>query len=508
MRSRTSNALLNSIVSAGGYFLGIITSFVCRTVFTVMLGQEYLGVSGLFTNILTILSFAELGIGTAIGYRLYAPLHNNDKEKILQYMLLYKKIYSIIAVTVFVVGISVMPFLQYIVDAPAVHEDVRILYILYLINTTVSYILTYKKSLLIADQKDYIVTLITQIIMVLMNASQCILLLLTHDFILYLIAQIVFTLLTNIICSLYADKLYPFLKEKPSERLEKSEVSGLKKDVSGLLLTKVAATAFSGTDNLFISAYVGIGSVGILSNYTLLLTAINGVMNKVFGSLTATIGNLAVSDDKGHTEIVLKRLYFLNAAIYSFICTGVLLLIEEFVTQIWLNNDYILPQAVVSLAIIELFFRSVHYPLHTTQLAMGLFSQYKFVYLIAAGLNILLDFILVKPYGIAGLFIATIICRAIIYITDICVVYYVGFKKSPWRYLINIVKWVVFIIACVIVSGFCLKLIANSVIVWFVMKMLLVTIIYALLFLCVFHRTKEFAYFMGLLKSAKNRKRG
>lgn len=497
--SRTSNVLRNSVVSIVCQIAGIVASFGCRTVFTLMLGKEYLGVSGLFTNILTILSFAELGIGSAVVYRLYEPLARHDEEKILQYMELYKKLYRVIVLVILAAGMLLIPFLGYLVKAPDVKESVTLLYCLYLANTLVSYIFIYKKSLLTADQKDYLVTAISQIITIAMNAMQVIILLVTKNFVLYLLLQIGAGLLVNIVCSLYANKRYSFLNKKASGKLTQDEVKGLKKDVSGLLLTQIAATTFTGTDNIFISAFIGIGSVGILSNYTLILSTINSMMNKMFNSFTASIGNLAV-DDRKKAEKVLEKLYFINSTIYSYICAGMILLIHEFVTIIWLNSDYSLPEVVVTLAILELWLRSLHYPLHTVQLALGLFSQYRFMYLVAAIFNLVFDFLLIRPLGITGLYFATIFGRSMIYLTDIYVVYRIGFEKSMKSYFVMFFKWAVFLSAVCGVSLCGIRIICIGGFLGFITKIVLVTFVYLALFVLVYRKSDNYQYFENLIK--------
>ena len=87
--SRTDKAVRNTVVSLVCQMIYLIVSFICRTVFTNMLGAEYLGISGLFSNLLTLLSFAELGIGSALAYRMYAPLAVHDCKKVCQYMRLF-----------------------------------------------------------------------------------------------------------------------------------------------------------------------------------------------------------------------------------------------------------------------------------------------------------------------------------------------------------------------------------------------------------------------------------
>lgn len=507
--SRTNNVIKNTSVTITCHIIFLVSTFICRTIFTKMLGAEYLGIGGLFTNILTILSFAELGLGSTLVYRLYKPLAEKDENKIAIYIKLYKKIYNIIIVIILIAGIAVVPFLKYLVSAPNVKENIVLLYLLYLLQTITSYLFVYKKSLLTADQKDYIVTVFSEVTNVIMNIAQCIILIFYKNFVLYCVIAIVFGLINNIACSIYVDKKYKFVKTKTSNSLSKEEINGLKKDAKGLVMTKVASTAFSGTDNIFISSFIGIEYVGILSNYTMILTVVNGMMNKIFSSITASVGNLAVSKDNSEkTENVLFKMFFLNTAIYSYICIGMMLLIGEFVTGIWLSSKYYLSYSIIILVVLELFLRSIHYPLYTTRNALGMFSQYRIIFVIAAILNIILDFLLVKPFGIAGLIIATIICRGITYITDIYVVYKYGFKTSCLKYYKILLKWFCFLLICYTISYLIIRNITTVSLLFLVIKILIITIIYSLFFLLFFAKTEDMKYFIDLFKNKIIKRKG
>ena len=505
-KGRTYSAVKNSTITLGCQFVFLIMSFVCRTVFTKTLGAEYLGVSGLFSNILTILSFAELGIGTALVYRMYKPLAEDDHKKLKLYVKLYKKIYTIIIIIILIVGIAIIPLLPRLVTAPNVKESITLLYVLYLLQTIDSYDCVYKKSILIADQKNYIVNLYTQAFNIAMNIAQCIFLVMTHNFVIYCALNIVFNLANNLACSVVADKQYPYLKGAADGELSRDEVHGLFKDVKGLLLTKIASVAFSGTDNIFISAFIGIKYVGILSNYTLILSTLNGITNKVFDSVTASIGNLVVSKEKEKSGEVLKRLFFLNTSLYGYICVGMLVLLRTFVMDIWLSAEYDLSQTLVTFVVIELFFRSIHYPVYITRNAMGSFSEYKILFSCMAILNILGDFLLVKPFGIVGLFVATIVSRGVTYMIDIYVVYKENLKIPIWNHLKMLLLWVAFLTLCSYISMFLVGFIHGNTILSFILKVITITIVYIVMYMAAFSRTAEFKYFMTLVRTLTNRK--
>ncbi len=493
--SRTDKALKNSSVALICQLCCLVVGFVCRTVFTYLLGAEYLGIDGLFSNILLMLSFAELGMGTALVYRMYEPLATGNMAKLAAYVNLYKKIYHWVIVVITVCGLALVPFLHYLVRAPEVRESLTLLYCLYLLDTIVSYMYVYKKSILIADQKDYIVSIYTQFFNLVASVLQIVFLMLTHNFVIYCLIHTGCVLLTNIACSKKADKIYHSLNSTPSSALTTQEITQLKIDIKGLVLTKVAGVSFSSTDNLFISAFIGIQYVGILSNYTLVLATFNRVMNKIFYAVTASVGNLAVKGTPVEVESVLKKMFFLNTAIYGYICVGVVLLVREFVTEIWLTPEYALSQTIVLLLIVELFLRGIHYPLYTTRVAMGCFSQHRIWFAILAVVNIVLDFLWVKPYGIAGLIMATILCRSVAYWIDLWVVYREQWKLSVLNYLKPMITWSVFLLISGWIISYLLSLITFSGYIGFGLKILFITFVYPVFVLLVFGRCEEFIYY-------------
>ena len=206
--SRTSNAVRNIKYAIVGQMLGILASFIGRLAFVKILSVEYLGLSGLFTNILSILSLAELGVGTSINYSLYKPLANKDEKRISALMLIYRKAYTIIGTLIGLLGISLTPFLHYLVkDLPNI-PNIRAIYILFVLNSALSYFFTYKRALIIADQKRYIATLYRYGFFIVLNIVQIIALCITRNFFVYLGLQLLFTLSENIMISKKADKLY------------------------------------------------------------------------------------------------------------------------------------------------------------------------------------------------------------------------------------------------------------------------------------------------------------
>lgn len=148
-KSRTEYSVLNIMTGLGGYAINTVLGFICRMVFVKCLSEDYLGVNGFFTNILTMLSLAELGIGNAVVFALYKPLAEDDKDKIASLVKLYGTAYKTIGIIVGAIGIALMPFLNVIIrNEPNIAESIYLLYIINLFNTASTYFFSYRSSLL------------------------------------------------------------------------------------------------------------------------------------------------------------------------------------------------------------------------------------------------------------------------------------------------------------------------------------------------------------------------
>ena len=231
-RSRTEYSLLNIFVGLGGYLLNTILGFICRMVFVRCLSADYLGVSGLFTNVLSMLSLAELGIGSAVVYALYKPLAEHDDDKIASLVKLYGTAYRTIGLIIATVGIILMPFLKIIInEPPQIHESIYLLYTIYLLNTSSSYFFSYRTSLLSAAQQNYIVIGVNYAVTICQSIIQMAWLVLTHNYLGYLLIQSAGTLIYNIVASRIATKRYPFIKKKDIKPLSKQETRSDRKSV-------------------------------------------------------------------------------------------------------------------------------------------------------------------------------------------------------------------------------------------------------------------------------------
>lgn len=274
--SRTKNSILNFITNLGSMLLTVLLNFITRSVFIHTLGSSYLGIEGLFTNILSMLSLAELGFGSAIVFKLYRPIQENDQQRLRVLMKLYKRVYLIIGGVIIVLGLCLLPLLPHLIEdydsLAALGLNATVIFLIYLFSSASSYwFFGYKTSFVEATQKSYKLTVIGYAISIASSLCQILILVLTGNFILYLLCQILFSVTRNLVYAAVCDKNHPYLKEKTSERVSRTELKEFFKDCSALLLYRVSNVIIGGSDNIVLSSLVGLSTVGLYANYLLSL---------------------------------------------------------------------------------------------------------------------------------------------------------------------------------------------------------------------------------------------
>lgn len=483
-------------------------SFVSRTVFIKFLTAEYLGISGLFSNVLTVLSFAELGIGDAMTYAMYKPVKEDNRKLVNQLMVVYKKAYTGIAVVVGAIGLGLSFFLSFIIaEPPDIPESLQLIFWLYVVNNMASYILTYKKSILIAYQENYIVSEVQQIASLIQQIAQMIVLCFTKQYILYLIIQILCTILNNIIISVVVKKRYPWINEKDGEELPQEVSKEIFKNVKALSISKIAGVVSNGFDNIIISKFVGLSSVGVASNYTMIINSLNGILWNGLSSLTSSFGNFNVDSTIGQRRKLFNELFLCSYWLYGFMTIGIITLANSFV-QLWVGSNYLVPQGVVLALVLITYISGVNFPVYTYQSTLGMFDKMKIPYVLFAVFNILLSILLGKNWGLFGVYIATSITR--LCTSEVSSGYYVyryGLKLSPLKYLKKYVIYFLILILNILVTNYAVSLVQIAGIIGFSIKVVTCTVVCNAIYFVCFFRTTEFRNLLirakGLLSSRR-----
>ncbi len=410
-RSRSSNAIKNIIVALLCQGLTFVFSFATRTIFINLLGDEYNGLTSFFQNVVSMLSFTELGVGIAIIYALYKPIADNDIEKLKSLMNFYKNIYRIFAVVIFGLGLLVTPTLKFFLETDVPLGNVSLYFLIYLGNTAVSYLFIYKSSILNADQRNRTVKLISTIFLILRNVIEIAILLLTHSFVAYLLVQLLCTILNNLTVSIVANKYYPWLKEKAT-KLNKDEKKNIFNDVKSMFVYRVGGILLNHSASLIMSKIVGVVILGFYSNYYLFIGAATTLLELVFHALTGSLGNLNSSKDTKSSEKVLRECNFMAFFLYTVCAVGMFVLLDD-VVYIWLGPDRLLGKEICFAMVANLYIYGMLQGVMSYRTTTDLFRITKYIILVTCTLNVGLSIVMGLKWGLFGILIATSIARLV-----------------------------------------------------------------------------------------------
>lgn len=501
--SRLKNSALNFASGFLGRVLTILLNFVVRTIFIYCLNEAYLSVNGLYSNILTVLSLAELGFGSAMVYRMYAPVAVKDYQKAAALLHFYKKIYAIIGAVIFGLGLCVIPFMDYIIkDKPDI-SGLTLYYILFLVNTSISYWLSsYKASVLYADQKEYIKTNVQNTMAILQSGLQIVLLLLFRKYLLYLLVQLVGNIFLNLYVAHLVDKRYPEIQTYQGASLSAEERMQIRKDTEALVLSRFGHVALNGTDNIIISAVVGVLWVGRLSNYTLICDSVTSVLCQITAAITGSLGNFFATEDKHAGYALFRKVEFLNFWLYGFSFIALVTLLDPFV-QIWAGGRFVLGLPISIAIAINFFVAGYMNTLWVFRSTLGLFKQGKFRPILVAILNIVLSIVLGRLWGVFGVLFATFLSRAAISLWyDPLILHRYGFEVSckPFfaRYFRRVLLLTAVLIAMLTIRHVVLSS-ATTVLRFAVMTMVTAIVPNAIFWLA-YRRCEEYAYFRSIVK--------
>lgn len=490
------------LVGVGGQLLNTLMAFVARLIFIQYLSAAYLGINGLFSDVLGMLNLAELGIGTAMIYSLYLPVAQKKEKSIARLMNLYCLMYRVVSSFVFIAGLCLMPFLHLFIKDGSEINHLYVIYLLYLLQSASSYLLSYKNSIYLANQKAYLKSAWDQIFHFIQLVVQVIILISTKNFILYLVIQLLTPLCSNVIISWKVDKEFPYLKEI-KELPSKEECISIFKNIGALSLHKLATVVVKGTDNLIMSAFVGLSTVGVCSNYKMIVSNINLLLGKVVSAFSGSIGNLGATEEGEKIYDVYRILDFSMFLLYGYLAGGMVVLFNFFI-RLYAGNRYLLSMTIVVLIVIEFYISGMRQVNLQFREALGLFWHDRYKAVVEALINLVVSLILVKKYGVAGIYAGTIISTLF---TCFWVEPYILMRhgmKTYWKkklvtYFIEYGKRIIAVGLSVVLSYAVYKYLPKENILWFLIDGIIYTFIYIGIILGFYVQTEEYRYLLNII---------
>lgn len=497
---RTENSIINAGVGLSGQIVSSIMNFLCRTVFVHTLAAEYLGLNGLFANILSMLSLAELGIGGAITFSMYKPIADGDETVLKQLLNFYGKVYRCVGIVIGCIGVAITPFLNFFIkDIPDI-PHLRFIYILYLGNSVISYFYSYKCSVLDANQKQYVGNIFRYKYIVIRDIIQMVFLILTHNFIVYLMLAVLNTIYTNWRISKKAEELYPWIRDiKKTDLLNPELKDSIKKNVFAMFNHNIGNVVVNGTDNILISKFIGLIEVGLYSNYSLIISTIMSIVSKVSNSVAASVGNLGAMEDDERVYKIYQVINFLNFWIYSFCTICFWILFQPFIT-VWLGKNYLLMNTTVFIICANFYLSGMRSVNLTFRDAMGLFWYDRYKPPVECVINLVASIYLARRMGIAGVFIGTFISTML---TSFWSEPYIVHKYKFHRKLSEYITRYAVYTSCMIGVGLIIKAATDCFALsgWFniIVKILVCIVGINGIYLAIFCRTPEFQYLYKLV---------
>lgn len=440
---RAENSAKNIFTGIAGRIISMVLAFVVRTVFIKLLGEEYLGINGLLSSVFTVLNLAELGFGSAILYAMYKPAAEDDREQIKSLLRFFRNTYRIVGGVFLGLGLLLLPFLDYLVKGSSGDVNLRIIYVLYLLETTSSYwFFVYATSVVNADQKGYALAGISYLSSLGTTLARIAVLFLLRAtpvlcFYVYAALGVITTVLSNVLMYGKTVRMYPWILEKDVRPLPSEEKTAIKKNVVGLATNKVCMVLNDGIDSTIVSAFIGLAQEGIFSNYLMLRQYISQFISTVFGALTASVGNLCAVETTEKKEEFFQSLQLTYFWVYGFCAICFWTLYDSFIVGVWLRDTkWLLTDFEVFLLCFNFLIEGIAGALVKYRDTNGLFWKTKYRYIASSVLNVLLSIVLTGPLhmGVAGALLGTTVSLTVMLGFDPVLVYREVFRKKAGGY--------------------------------------------------------------------------
>lgn len=441
--SRTRNALMNIRSGIVNKLILLLCPFITRTVMIKVLGIEYVGLSSLFASILQVLNMAELGFSNAVVFSLYKPLAENNQKKICQLLRFYRKVYAIIGIVVLTTGLIITPYLTYIIKGTFPKDiNIYIIFIMYLVNTSISYLLfAYKTAILTASQKQSALYRISTYLVLIKALLQVMSLQILKSYYIFLLLEVLYTILNNIWASHVIDKQYPNFHCEGT--LDKQDKESIIQQIKGLVIGKISYTSRNSFDSIVLSLFCGLTTVAIYSNYYYIFSAVLGVILILGQSITAGVGNLMVEGSLEKNYSNFKKLNFIYNWIGTWFSTCLLCLYQPFMLA-WVGSSL----EATNLQVI--LFVAYFYVTQLTQLtsvyaaAAGIWWELRYMQIGEMISNLLLNFLLGWKFGVDGVIVATIFTIFIFSFVGQTIIGFKNyFKKSAAEYFSTEILWTI-----------------------------------------------------------------
>ena len=488
-----NNAKRNIIFGIANKAVLLLCPFVERTIVQIVLGEKYLGLSSLFTSVLSVLSLSELGFNSAMIYNMHKPMAEGNTKKINALLNLYKKVYRVIGCVIIVIGLMIVPFLPHLIKGTYPSNiNINRIYFVYLVNSVLSYFLfAYMTSIAVASQRDDVQSIVNSIVKIGLTVSEVVILLTTKSYYMFIMLMPIFTIINNLWVAWRIHKLFP--EYKPEGYINNNERKNIKKLATGTFIQRACAVTRNSLDSICISSFLGLTYTAIYNNYYMILQGVTVFISVISTAFLGGVGNhVAVKSVEENFEELQKL---------NFICTVCLICLYQPFMQLWMGERMMLDFPVVILLCVYFYMLKLGDMITLYSSANGLWWKQRYRAIGETAMNILLNIILGRSFGIYGIVIATMISLFVcnyIWATGIVFKAYFTTSRRKVYYLNQAKQTLVTLIACILSFYLCICLSTNNWILMLIGRSIICLVIPNVIYILLYRKTDEFLYIKKL----------
>ena len=287
------------------------------------------------------------------------------------------------------------------------------------------------------------------------------------------------------------------------------EIKDLFKDLGALFVYRVNNVVIKATDNIVLSAFAGLDTVGLYANYLLFYATINTILDKVYSSVKASMGNLFAIESVDKRYRFFQIMNYISVIIYGTAGIGVAVCADEFITK-WIGSKFVIAKPFAMLIGIEIVFHGLKANLGQIRNVSGAFRQMWFRPIIGVIINLGVSIWLVNIYGIYGVIVGTITADIMAnFLVDPSIIHKYSFQNyRPVReyYTKNIVYLIMLVLVFACDSYLCRVVCSNAGWISIVLHIIICSISVPLVFTVVFFNSHESIYVLGLVKGILNKR--
>lgn len=504
--SRTKNASLNTMWAMISQGIIVILGLFSRKIFLDHLGAELLGVNSLFTDVLLLFSFADLGLGAAIMFSMYHPIAENDRTKIQSLLVFYREVYNYVIGVLFVISLLFIPFL-FTINSTIDIGNLFIYYLFFQANNIIQYIWAYRESYIIASQNERVLTKLNMYFSITTTVLLIIVVIIFNNYLFFLIITLLLSVAKKFWINEYIKRKYPITIIDNVENITKQEKKSIIKKSVALLITRIGNLLINQTDSLVVSIMINVTQWGFASNYLVIKKSIFTIADKIYSGILPSMGNLVASHDKERELSVFLKYDFLNAWMHTFFFVAFATLSTPFVA-LFFGKDVTLSNSFVFFFFLAAFVDGLRSPVSVLREASGTYEVDKWYTMVAAGVNLVVSLPLAYYMGLDGVFLGTICAMVVLHISRIIILFNNGdYNITSLQYLYLIFKHIIIGVLFFCITSFIVRVICghiNNDYVSFIISGLLVIAIPNILWLVIYYKNENFQQIINRLKLKYN----